>query len=134
MKNYDATQYIHNLYGEVFNMLAGKGCNNLNVPHTVTRSWSDDNNAYVEFDMPGVAKADVEVKFEGNVLSVKGTRKVEKQKYSTGSAPETEHAVTYKIPTEKFNTREIEASMQDGVLTVTIPKAKDAQATRVKVK
>jgi HSP20 family protein len=98
--------------------------------------WEDAENFYAEAELPGVTMEDLEVNVVGDELSIKGTRK-----------PMPEGAYTYhrqERGTGEFtrfvtlpalvDAAKVEAVLQDGVLTVTLPKAEEAKPKRIQVK
>ncbi|PON95232.1 Small heat shock protein HSP [Trema orientale] len=114
-------------------------CPVLNTP----TDWKETPNAHIFVaDLPGLTKDDVKVEVvEGRVLEISGERKnvdddVEKNDKSSGggSSTTTPHDTWHRVERcrGKFHRRfklpenakvdEVKASMENGVLTVTIPK------------
>src|ERR1700730_14883080 len=99
---------------------------------------SERKDAYlVAADLPGVKTSDVEITFEDGLLTIQGERhsthdaageKVHRSERRYGAFRRSitlpSHVVADKI----------EASAQDGVLQVLVPKAKEMQAKRIKVR
>jgi HSP20 family protein len=98
---------------------------------------SERKDAYlVAADLPGVGAADVEITFEDGLLTIQGERrsahdadgeKVHRVERSYGAF---RRSITLPSHVEADT---IEASTQDGVLHITVPKAKEARAKRIKV-
>jgi HSP20 family protein len=87
-------------------------------------------------DMPGVAKDRLEVKLDGDALSVEG--RVELQGLTDMRALWAEVNVprfrrTFTLSRELDASR-IEANLKDGVLTLRVPKHAHAQPRRIEVK
>lgn len=78
-------------------------------------------------DMPGVSRDSVEVTLEAGVLDIKGERA------DYDGARRKDYHCSFTLGTE-VDTEGIKAGVTGGVLTVTIPKAKNAGARKIKVK
>ena len=86
-------------------------------------------------EMPGVDKTAVDIRVDKGVLTIKGT--VDASKYEGLRPIYSEYNVgnfvrTFTVST-KIDSGAISASMVDGVLTVTLPKAAEAVAKRITV-
>ncbi len=93
-------------------------------------------DAYVvEAEVPGVKREDVNIEVSGNELTISGEIKVRERegiiRRRTRRVGEFEFRVV--LPNE-VNAEGIDAKLNDGVLTVRIPKAKSAQRRRIEVK
>jgi HSP20 family protein len=89
----------------------------------------------VTMEMPGVDKTAVDIRVDKGVLTIKGT--VDAGKYAGLRPIYSEYNVgnfvrTFTVST-KIDSGAISASMVDGVLTVTLPKAAEAVAKRITV-
>jgi HSP20 family protein len=89
----------------------------------------------VTMEMPGVDKGAVDIRLDKGVLTIKGT--VDAAKYEALKPIYSEYNVgnfirTFTVST-KIDGAAISAGMADGVLTVTLPKAAEAVAKRIKV-
>ena len=86
-------------------------------------------------DLPGVDESGVDVTIEKNILTIKGTVGEEKpdgfrlgyEEYGVG-----DYERSFTLPNE-IDREGIQASMRDGVLTLTLPKTKQAVARKVTV-
>lgn len=89
--------------------------------------WQDDANFYAEAELPGVSAEDLEITAHGDTLTIKGTRQ---PAHDAQSAPEMIRAErfhgsferTLTLPVE-IDAEKVDASLKNGVLTVTLPKA-----------
>ncbi|MBF0288681.1 MAG: Hsp20/alpha crystallin family protein [SAR324 cluster bacterium] len=94
-----------------------------------------ENNLLVTMDMPGVKKENVEVKLDNNVLEVEG--KIDFSPYKDMTPVYSEYNVGHY--TRRFSVsntidaEKIEANLAEGVLTLTLPKAPEAQARQIPV-
>jgi HSP20 family protein len=89
----------------------------------------------VEAELPGVQKEDVNVELVGNELTISGEVKEKKRtgvvRRSTRRSGRFAYWVTLPEPVDADH---IDAQLQDGVLTVTVPKAERAQRRVVELK
>ena len=94
-----------------------------------------DDRIVVSMDMPGVGKGDVDVELEKNVLTVVG--RVDHALYDGMTPAHIEYNVgnfTRRFTVSNAIDRDaISASVDDGVLTIVLPKAKEAAARRIEV-
>jgi HSP20 family protein len=93
-------------------------------------------DAYVvEAEVPGVKREDVNIEVTGNELTISGEIKVRERegiiRRRTRRVGEFEFRVV--LPNE-VNPEGVDAKLNDGVLTVRIPKAERAQRRRIEVK
>jgi HSP20 family protein len=99
---------------------------------------SENGKSYtIKADMPEVKKEDVKVTVKNGVLELSGERKSE-----TEEKDEKHHRIersygrflrTFTLP-EDADAAGIHAKCKEGVLTVTLPKSKDAKAKELAVK
>src|SRR5215831_8965830 len=91
----------------------------------------------VHVDLPGVDKSQVDVKFEKNVLTIRGTKE---SKATADKASELRVYAAERVSgsfdrsirfPEFVDGENIAATLENGLLTVRIPKAKAAQARKV---
>ncbi len=87
-----------------------------------------DDAITIKCDMPGMKKDDIEVSLRGNLLTIKGTRKVEEEtKDEKGRIVRKERRFgsfsrSFTVP-QKVKPEDIKTSYENGVLTIVIPKA-----------
>jgi HSP20 family protein len=106
------------------------------VPKVNTR---EDNNAYyIEVELPGVKKEDVDVKVDGNILTISGERKFKEESkaedyYKIESSYGT-FSRSFTLP-EKVDVSKIEAKSQDGIIEIVIPKLNiDTGSKKIEIK
>ncbi len=94
-----------------------------------------EKSLVVTMDMPGVKKESINVKLEDNVLEVDG--QIDYSPYNDLNPVYTEYNVghfTRKFTvSNEIDTGKIDANLSDGVLTLTLPKAPEAQPRQIKV-
>nr|ACG36285.1 16.9 kDa class I heat shock protein 1 [Zea mays] len=90
--------------------------------------WKETPEAHVfKADLPGVKKEEVKVEVEdGNVLLISGQRSREKEdkgdKWHRVERSSGQFVRRFRLP-ENAKTEEVRAALENGVLTVTVPKA-----------
>lgn len=92
-----------------------------------------DSGFVIEIELPGVKKTDTSISVESNTLVVSATKNKstdgivssDTRKYGT-------IAKKYKLNTPVSNTN-IAAKMEDGILTITIPKLESAKARTINI-
>ncbi len=104
------------------------------VPAVNTRET--DDAYYIEVDLPGVKKEDINIDVKDNVLTISGERKIEEERkeddfYRVESVYGTFER-SFTLP-EDVDVDKIEAEAKDGVLTVKIPKAQSVEKTPKKI-
>ena len=89
----------------------------------------------VVMEMPGVEKKDLDVALENDVLRVDG--QIDFSKYEGMEPVYTEYNVGHYTRSftlsNKIDQERISAQLEDGVLTLTLPKAKEAQPRRISI-
>lgn len=95
----------------------------------------DDNNIIVEAEMPGFKNEEIEVTMEQGVLTINGSRKEEEKK---GDKHLTERRFTrvtrsFRLPTP-VDEGKVDAHLEHGVLTLTLPKREEVKPRRIQVK
>lgn len=96
----------------------------------------EENHYLVTADVPGMKAEDLDITVENNVLSVSGERKFEKKDDKQGYHRIERHFGSFKrsftLP-EGVDTEAIEANVENGALTIRIPKPVMALPKKVKV-
>jgi HSP20 family molecular chaperone IbpA len=97
--------------------------------------YEADEALTVVMEMPGVEKGNLEVALENDVLRVDG--RIDFSKYEGMEPVYTEYNVGHYTRSftlsKKINQDGINAQLEDGVLTLTLPKAKEAQPRRISI-
>jgi HSP20 family protein len=101
-----------------------------------TLSFEDTGEALrLRAELPGLSEKDVEINVTANVVSVKAERKTEAPEGYTAHRRERasfSFARSYELPT-RIDPEKVEASLKQGVLTLTLPKVAEAQPKKVTV-
>ena len=98
--------------------------------------WEDGENMFAEAELPGVNPDDIEVSATRNWLTIKGKREIEYEEDATVLRRERASGVferSIELPND-IETDKIAASFVDGVLRITMPKAKEARRRLIKIK
>jgi len=97
--------------------------------------YETENAVVVEVALPGYKTGDVKISVEDNVLTVEGQRKVETEnkKYHMKEIYSESFMRSVTIPV-KIDSENAEATLKDGVMTITLPKAKEAKAKSIEIK
>ena len=97
--------------------------------------YETDEALCVVMEMPGVERKDVNVALENGVLRVDG--RIDFSKYEGMEPVYTEYNVGHYTRSftlsDKIDQERISAQLDDGVLTLTLPKAKEAQPRRISI-
>jgi HSP20 family protein len=102
---------------------------------------AERGDAYViHAELPGVSPEQVDVRFEQNVLTVRGTKPASFDVTTDGEvrvfAAERVHGTferSVRLP-EFVDAEKIDAHFENGLLTVTIPKAQTAQPRKITIR
>ena len=101
------------------------------VPHTDV--WETEDALTVVMEVPGVARGAVEIELKEDVLRVEA--RVDPARYEGLQPVHTEYGVghwarAFALP-DGVDRERIEAGLEDGVLTLTLPKAAEAKPRRI---
>ncbi|MCD6521223.1 Hsp20/alpha crystallin family protein [Candidatus Calescamantes bacterium] len=98
--------------------------------------YEDENNVIVEAELPGLKGDEVDISITGNTLTIKGEKKQEKEEkgrnYYIVERSYGSFARSIELPAE-VEPDKAKATMRNGVLKVTIPKAPEAKPKQIKV-
>jgi HSP20 family protein len=85
-------------------------------------------------DVPGLKQEDLEVTLEGHVLTIKGTRRFEAREHEQVMLGRAYGAFqrAFTIP-DSLDGENLSASLQDGVLTVVLPKHARAKPRKIEI-
>ena len=107
------------------------------TPSTSTLSFEDDGSNFVlRADVPGLTENDFQINLAGNTLTLKGERKLEAPEGHTVHRRERSafrFARSLELPA-RVDAEKVTATLKHGVLTLTLPKAAEAQPRQIAVK
>lgn len=98
--------------------------------------FEDRDHLVVKAEIPGMKKEDIDISLHDGVLAIAGERKTE-EKYDKAETHRSERfvgrfhrALTLPVPVQADKTN---ANYQDGILTITLPKAEEAKPKQIQV-
>jgi HSP20 family molecular chaperone IbpA len=106
--------FTYNFFDEVEKMLNQQMVVNANITE-------EEDNYIVTMDVPGVSKQDINIDIRQNTLNISGTRK------NFG-----EFNRTFALP-QSVDVQKVEATLENGVLELTLPKAESAKPRRIEI-
>lgn len=98
----------------------------------------EENDAIVvKADLPGVKKEDIEVRVDGNLLTIRAEKKFEEKEEEKDRYHRIEryygvYQRSFTLP-DRIDPEKLKARYEDGVLTLTLPKKPEAKPKTVKV-
>jgi len=107
---------------------------NLSLPVDVVE---DEDGFVVKASVPGINPDDVEITFEEDVLSIKGEvaekSESEEENYHIRERRSGSFGRSIRFPVE-INAEEVEATYENGVLTLNVPKVEEVKPKRIEIK
>ena len=99
--------------------------------------WEDDDNVFVEAELPGLDLEDLEIYVTGeNQLSIKGERKVPVLEKGVWHRQERGYGAFSRLVELPYavNADTVSAQFRHGILTITLPKREEVKPRRIEVK
>lgn len=90
--------------------------------------YEDKNHTYVRAELPGVAKSDVNVEITDGVMTVTAARKQKRGEQEENLS----FSRSLTLP-EDVQADKVAAALENGILTVTLPKREEAKPRKVAV-
>lgn len=98
--------------------------------------YEGQNELVAKVDLPGVDEKDIDIRLENSILTIRGERKFEKSvsedNYLRVERAYGSFARTFSLP-NTVNAEGINASYNNGVLTIHMPKREESTPKQVKV-
>jgi HSP20 family protein len=95
-----------------------------------------EGNLILRAELPGLSEKQIELKLEGNTLTLKGERKMENEdKKGTYHRVESSYGSftrSFRLP-DTVDTNKIHADYKNGILTVTIPQKSEVKPREIPV-
>ncbi len=103
----------------------------------LTNVTEDSNNYYVRAELPGIKSDELDIQVTSDGISIAGERKIAEEgngvKYHRREREAGKFSRSINLPGD-IDTNGVEASLENGILTVTIPKAEIAKPRQIAVK
>lgn len=137
-RNTELARSFDRLFDESFDRFFGTPATAEGGPRTPALDVAESDTAYtVKLDLPGVAKNDVHVAIEGRRVSVQAQTARNEEKKEGDRVVYRERSVqsfarTFTLPVD-VSASDSGAKLENGVLTLTLPKATRQTASRITV-
>ncbi len=135
-RNHMAT--LHNEMDDLFDSFF----RGLDRPFAGYKSWpaidvaEDDDSIIVRAEVPGCNAEDIDISVYGNTLTISGEKKLSEEKKEKGYYHVESSYGSFRrelvLPTD-VDSEKIDATCKNGVLSITLLKAAQAKAVKVKV-
>ena len=117
---------------------------NVNQPPAEVKNFTpavnekvDENGYYLEIDLPGVKKENIDISVNDGVLTISGERKLEKKEekenYTRIESFFGRFERSFKLPPDA-DLDNIEAKYEDGVLKIFIPRKQKPEGKKIEIK
>jgi len=103
----------------------------------LTNVTEDKDNYYVRAELPGIKSDELDIQVTVKGISISGERKIPVEgnnvKYHRREREAGKFSRTINLP-EDVDVNKVDASLKNGILTVTIPKAEIAKPRQISIK
>jgi HSP20 family protein len=99
------------------------------IAHVPVDLYDDEDNYYVRAELPGVKKKEINLELDNAVLTLSGERKSK-----SGGSEETVSFSRSISVAEDVQRDNVKASLEDGILTVTLPKSEERKPRMIAIK
>lgn len=134
--NVDIFNEMERLRSEMNNLFTNYGRTSGATTYPLINAYEDEDTITVAAELPGVTKDKVHITFSDGVLTLKGENeapaKYQEMVTVRKERSEGEFEKTVRIPT-KINPDGINAQYNNGVLTITLPKAEEAKPKSIAI-
>ena len=129
-------QMFQELYTDAFSNLFKFVNSDLNseLTYTAADDVIDNGETFtINLEVPGVDSSSIDVKVENGKLIISGDKKTTAENVLSSNRKFKKFKNVYSLG-NKVDTDNINAKLKDGVLTLTLPKSKDAQPKTIDIK
>jgi HSP20 family protein len=96
-----------------------------------------DGDIKVKAELPGLEAKDIDISVSGDVLTIKGEKKEEKEEKEEKYYYKEQYSGSFqrciRLPAE-VQSDKVDAKFKNGVLNVVLPKSKESETKKIKVK
>lgn len=100
-----------------------------------TNMYDTGDSLELRVEVPGIKRDDLNIKLQGNYLEIKGTRNADYPEGYTAHRVErgaTSFTRSFTLPSE-VDPAKVEASLKDGILTLTLGKSEPAKPKQITI-
>ena len=136
----DPSDLVQREMDRVFNRFFAPDTPTQTLAHYPVDIYEDENHIFVDAEMPGFRKDDVDVTLEAGVLTITAERKSETD---TGGSEKAQHHLTerrysrvqrsFSMPSSVDDSK-VEATLSDGVLHLKLHKREEVKPRKITVK
>lgn len=127
---------INRLFEDQFRRDLPTGSEDFGSWYPATDIYETKEEYVFKLEVPGLAKEDVNVEFNNNVLSIKGEKKeekeVKKENYHRVESYKGTFSRSFTLPKD-VDAAKIAASMKDGILELRVAKAEEKKAKSISI-
>lgn len=96
--------------------------------------WREEADRYhVDVEVPGFRKSDIHLTFEKGILTLSGEKKAGEKEGDSRTRYRSSFSRSLRLP-DTINVDNIKAKVEDGILTVDLPKSEVVKAVEIPVK
>jgi HSP20 family protein len=133
---FDRLHSLRDLFDSAFALAAGGTGAPAAVWNPALDVYESESSLFVEVELPGMKKEDIDISLEEDVLTISGQRSQEKEDRS-GESLRSERAFgqfrrSFTLPLA-VQSDAVKATYLDGVLRIELPKAEEAKPRKIEV-
>ncbi len=129
---------LQNEMSQLFENFLGKGyMTPLRSVFPPVNIYEDSENLYLTAELPGMEAKDIEIHAEADSIQLKGERRIESEgeKVCYHRRERESGSFNKKLTLQtRIATDKVTASVNDGILRITLPKAEEAKPKKVEIK
>jgi HSP20 family protein len=97
----------------------------------------DENEFTIKAEVPGCKAEDIDISVHGNILTISGEKKQEKEEKGKGYRHTERSYGSFRRDVNlasEVDSNKVEATYKDGILSIKLPKTEKTKAVKIKVK